>query len=47
MCEKSLGVSSSSNKMAATTSLRDLAVARLLVGRLFSDVPGDMTYLSK
>lgn len=47
MCEKSLSGSSSSNKMAATTSLRDLAVARLLVGSLFIDALGDMTYLSK
>lgn len=47
MCEKSLGGSSSSNKMAATASLRDLAVARLVVGRQFTDAPGEMTYLSK
>ena len=47
MCEKSLGGSSSSNKMAATTSLRDLADAQLLVRSLFSDALGGMTYLSK
>lgn len=47
MCEKSVGGSSSSNKMAATTPLRDLGVGRLLVGSLFSDAPGERTYLSK
>lgn len=41
MCEKSLGVSSSLNKMAA--SLQDL---RALVANLFLDALGDRIYWS-
>lgn len=48
MCEKSLGLASSSNKMAAAgaPSLQDLTVVRVLVARTFLDAVGDMIYWS-
>lgn len=49
MCEKSLGVSSSLNKMAAAAaaaSLQDLTVVRALVTSLFLDALGDRIYWS-
>lgn len=46
MCEKSLGLSLSLNKMAAAASLQDLTVVWVLVASLFLDALGDTIYWS-